>query len=181
MSDTTFEPAALPPVVLYTLTQADYDQMAKAASDRFSRWLSRYAFWPLVLANLALGALLLQPVVSGERSLEWIDTANLLFAGLMLVARYVFMPWMRRWTLGRLKLAGRDYRIVFHEADIELTAGGLSSRVVRSEIGSFTETERYFFFWINRLQAVIVPKRAIDEAGEAAFRAYAATSNWKKR
>ncbi|MCD2178334.1 YcxB family protein [Rhizobium sp. C1] len=181
MSDTTFEPAALPPVVLYTLTQADYDEMAKAASDRLSRWLYRYAFWPLFLANLGLGALFLQPVLSGERSLEWIDIANLLFAFLMLAGRYVFIPWMRRWTLGRLKLAGRDYRIVFGEDDIELTAGGLSSRVVRSEIGSFTETERHFFFWINRLQAVIVPKRAIDEAGEAAFRTYAATSNWEKR
>ena len=181
MSDTKFEPAALPPVVLYTLTQTDYDQMAKSASDGFSRWLSRYAFWPLVLANLGLGALLLQPVLSGERSFDWIDAANLLIALMMLLARYVFMPWMRRFTFRRLKLAGRDYRIVFHEDDIELTAGGLSSRVVRSEIGSFTETEQYFFFWINRLQAVIVPKRAIDEAGAVAFRAYATASNWQKR
>ncbi len=155
--------------------------MAKAASDRFSRWLSRYAFWPRVLANLALGALLLQPVVSGERSLEWIDTANLLFAGLMLVARYVFMPWMRRWTLGRLKLAGRDYRIVFHEADHRVDGGRpvFTRGAVRNR--QFHGDGTVFLLLDQPLQAVIVPKRAIDEAGEAAFRAYAATSNWKKR
>lgn len=181
MSDTTFEPAALPPVVSYKLAQADYNAMCDAAGGVGNRLTYRYAFWPAFLFNLACGVWAIGPVLAGKRHFHWIYLANLALAFLLLAWRYGFRPWMRRWSLRNLKLEGRDYRIAFQDADVVLSAGGLSSSVQRSEIASYSETGDYFFFWINRFQAVIVPKRAIDQVGQASLRAYAAASNWKKR
>ena len=181
MSDTTFEPAALPPVVFYKLTQADYNEMCEAAGGVVNRLTYRYAFWPAILFNLAAGAWAIGPVLAGKRDFRWIYVVNFALAFVLLAWRHGFRPWMRRWSLRNLKLEGRDYKIAFQDADVVLSAGGLTSSIQHSEIASYTETGDYFFFWINRFQAVIVPKRAIDQEGQASLRAYAIASNWKKR
>ena len=182
MSETAIEPAALPPVIRYTLAQADYDAMIQAASDRFSRWLSRWVFWPLIAVSCVLSAWPLWRVAAGELTFHPAYVLNLAIAVLMLAGRYAFVPWMRRFALQRTRLKGRQYEVVFGTNAITLAAGGLSSTIALSEVLGFTETTDYFFFWVNRSQAVIVPKRAIETPdGEVAFRRYASDAQWKER
>lgn len=182
MSETEGEPAAMPPVIRYTLVQADYDAMMSAASDRFSRWLSRWLFWPLIVISCAISAWPLWRVAAGDLTFHPAYILNLLIAGLMLAGRYVVVPWMRRWALRETRLAGRQYEIGFGATAITLSAGGLSSNVNISEVIGFTETADYFFFWVNRLQAVIIPRRAIETPdGEAALRRYVLDAKWKER
>ncbi|WP_377291592.1 YcxB family protein [Rhizobium sp. SG2393] len=182
MSETAERPAALPPVIRYVLTQADYNAMAEAARGPRDRWVGKWLFWPLVAANVVLSAWFLWPILQGDRPFDIGALGNLAIAALLLAWRFLLVPAIWRSALRRLNLEGRSYEITFADEAIALDAGGLSSRVSRSEISAYTETEAYFLLWINKAQAVIVPKRALNTPeGEDALRAYMAAAKWKKR
>ncbi len=182
MSETTEKPAALPPVIRYVLTQADYDAMADAARSAHDRWVGKWLFWPVLAGNAGLSAWFLWPILQGDRAFDIGAIGNLAIAFFFLGWRYLLVPAVRRATLRRLNLEGRTYEINFGDEAITMEAGGLSSRISRSEITAYTETEAYVLLWINKAQAVIVPKRALNTPeGEDALRAYVAAAKWKKR
>ncbi|NTE85015.1 YcxB family protein [Agrobacterium rubi] len=182
MSNTPTEPAAALPVLSYVLTEEDYNAMADAGYGRATRFLNRWMFWPFAILNVGFSAWFIGNAIEAGRPFEMAHMWNGAIAVLMILLRFCFVPWMRRWHLRQSKLAGRNYEIRFVEYDVEMSAGGLFSRINCSEILSYSETEDYFFFWINRFQAIIAPKRAINTPqGEAALRAYVADAKWKKR
>ncbi len=182
MSDAFTELAAEPPVLSYVLTEKDYNAMADAGRSRATRYLNQWAFWPFVILNVGFSAWFIGKAIQADRPVELAYVFNGAIAVLMVLGRFCFVPWMRRWHIRQSKLDGRSYEIRFGQDGVEMSAGGLFSRINRSEVLNYSETEDYFFFWINRFQAIIAPKRAIDTPqGEAALRAYVADAKWKKR
>lgn len=182
MPDEAMELAVEPPVLSYIMTDKDYYAMADAGRGQVLEFLSRWTFWPLAIANAGISAWFVERALRKGIALDVAFFWNGAIAAVMIVGRYAAVPLMRRWYLRQSRLEGRRYEVRFEKDAIELSAGGLSSRIDRSEILAYRETEDYFFFWINRFQAIIAPKRAINTPkGEDALRAYAADAKWKKR
>lgn len=182
MSDEAMELAVEPPVLSYIMTDNDYYAMLDAGRSRALQFLYRWTFWPVAIANVGFTAWFVGRALRAGIALEAALFWNSAIAAVMIVGRYGLVPMVRRWYLRQSRLEGRRYEVRFEKNAIEVSAGGLSSRVDSSEILAYRETEDYFFFWINRFQAIIAPKRAINTPkGEDVLRAYAADAKWKKR
>lgn len=158
----------------YILTLADYAAMSEASAGRVSQWLSRWAFWPLVLVNAAMGTVLIYHNWN-KGAFDWAFVFNLAIAAALLLARYFLKPLLLRWTFKQTRLGGRNTTVSFGADSVELSATGLSSTIHRNEIERFNESPGHFFFWFNPRQAIIVPKRAVQTEDAAdALRAYGA-------
>ena len=180
MSDLKEDGAAL--TVHYTLTLGDYRAMVAAGQDRASRWLSRWAFWPLVIVNMIFGFVILIDRIEANDPLGWTSWFNVAIAALLLLARYVAKPIWLHYAFKTTRLGGRDYKVMLGQEAVVLKAGGICSTLSLDEIIGVQETADHFFFWFNKRQAVIVPKRALDGAeDDGAIRHYIQTHHWELR
>jgi hypothetical protein len=164
----------------YELRFADYDAMCRAGEDKLSRWLVRWAFWPLVVFNIVIGIVVLIDRLEANEPLGWPGWFNLLIVAALLTGRFIIVPLLRRYAFKSTRLGGRDYSVTLAEDAVLLEAGDISSRIGVAEIIGASETKTHFFVWFNKRQAAIIPKRAIDEPhDDADVWRYVVANGWK--
>lgn len=167
MSEVNPDAAQRPLSFEYVLTFADYNTMAHHAQGRFSLWVSKWVFWPLVVINAASGTFLLYVTISDGEPVGWASLFGLGVVAVMIVGRYLIVPMLRKWHFNQTRLGGRDTRVTLGDEKISISARGLSSAIAVTEVLRLQELPTHFLFWINVRQAIIIPKRALNGPGDA--------------
>jgi hypothetical protein len=148
--------AEAPVELVYTL---NVDDLAAFSRMRIRRRRGRWepAFYLAMTAGaFAYGAWAL---VSGPR---WSAGVIALGLGVLLLAtRFVFGPFALRSRFRQLRLGEHPIRLTADAETLRLTGGADENRTAWSALKRIDRTEDHYFFWINNLQAIIVPLRAI--------------------
>jgi len=153
--------AEAPVEVVYTL---DVDDLTAFSRMRARRRLGRWE--PVVYLAVAAAAFAygIWALVSGPR---WSAGLIALALGvLMLATRFVFSPFALRSRFRQLGLGEHPIRLTADAETLRLAGGEGESRTAWSAFRRIDRTEDHYFFWINKLQAIIVPMRAIGNEVE---------------
>ncbi|MEL7272283.1 MAG: YcxB family protein [Pseudomonadota bacterium] len=150
----------------YTMEPSDLTAMLKdKETHRFLR-VKRWAFIVLMLYMAGAAAFGLYAVVTGLKS-----GSMLLLIGL---AALILMP-LFRWgqpllsaSLFFRKLDLKDKEITTHidASGIRSEAKGVTSQFQWDSVLKVTRGPEHFFLWVNKVQAIILPLRAIAEQDE---------------
>ncbi|WP_198008664.1 YcxB family protein [Ahrensia sp. R2A130] len=90
------------------------------------------------------------------------------------LARMVLPKYFARFYHRKLALHGTAIETKFAPSGIHSAGGGISSDMEWRTVIKLTRTPRHFFFWVNKVQAIIIPLRTMpDEADQQALWALA--------
>ncbi|MDZ7824012.1 MAG: YcxB family protein [Ahrensia sp.] len=121
--------------------------------------------WAVALINIGATALFL----SFDGSLfgyEWLSYVNGFVGFGILFLSYVLRPIQVRRHYKMNGISKFEYQWSADETEIRSEREGLRSQFNWTSLYLATETKEHFFFWINKIQAVVLPKRALKNESE---------------
>ncbi len=86
----------------------------------------------------------------------------------MLSSRYVMMPIYYRWYFKRSNFDD-ETTLLFAEDGIFAKSIAIESRLSGHSIVALERTKDHYFIWISKVQAIIIPRRFIDQDLEPKF------------
>lgn len=147
----------------FELTFDDYNAIhLNQPRNRIKGWRAHAIVIVMALLNIGLSlwfAFGFDGPLFGIEAFNWVNA--LLGLGLLFLS-YVVRPIVTRRHYAATGYKGTK---ISFEADAEAMRSsreGLASEIRWDGLVAWSETDDRFFFWINKLQAVIVPKHALD-------------------
>jgi uncharacterized membrane protein YcjF (UPF0283 family) len=149
----------------YTPQFSDYNALCDAVSSPRARLWELVIMWFVVLTNLALMAfaiIVFDDLTHPWRYLGW----SLGVITLILLGHYVGRPMVRKWNFNRLEIGKHPVRMQIDGATIETENALMSAKLNWDAVQRVTKTETHLLLWLNKLQALIVPFAALENAGD---------------
>lgn len=147
----------------FTITFDDYNAMIlNQPSNRLVGWKAHALILAMAGVNIAASAVFL----SFERApfgYGWISYVNGALGVFVLAMSYGLRPLLLRRHYAAAALRDNPLRFEADETSMRSSRKGLRSEFDWPDLLCWSETEKHLFFWINKIQAVIVPKRALTE------------------
>ncbi|MEN0040197.1 MAG: YcxB family protein [Pseudomonadota bacterium] len=82
------------------------------------------------------------------------------------LAKWVLPIYVARFYHRKLALHGTAIETTFMPSGMQSTGGGISSDLAWSTVIKTTRTPTHFFFWINKVQAIIIPLRTLPSEAD---------------
>jgi len=142
-------------VLEYALDFSDYAAMVRESRPAGSRIAREVVVWLLIAFNVAFFT-----AGVGRDPLAWGSGA---IAILIFAWRFGIEPWMARSHFTKMELGGKKGVMRFAEARIRLSVASLSSEIGWDAVQRISRTPHQLFFWISKVQAVIVPRRVLRD------------------
>jgi hypothetical protein len=139
-------------------------------------WVSPYVvvsalYVVLVAAGFAWDGVPVSRLLEGQNLL-------MLLAGMLVVIAivaaidFVFLYWLYRLVFRRYALANREITITLEDDRIKWSSGAFAGECAWSGIKRMVETKDRLFLFISKVEAIVLPRRAV--ASDAEFRSIAA-------
>lgn len=151
----------------YQLTAADLAAMAvDRETHRFHR-TKTIAFWTMM-------ALFFCAFAFGIYSM-WLGSKGAVPLTMVGAASLVVIPLLRKWQpilsakfmFKRLGLEGKNLVTTFSEDEITSASDDIFSTIAWSSIIKITRSNTHYFFWMNKVQAFIIPLNLISDDATA--------------
>lgn len=146
----------------FTITYDDCQAMLLAQPrNKLKGWKAHAFIIAAALVNIGFSAFIVNRFDGTLFGWNWVSYVNAFLGFGILLMSYVLRPIFQR----------RHYRAAgLHDQLLEFTADakgihsareGLRTEFDWDKLVVWSESDRHFFFWINQIQAFIVPKRAL--------------------
>ncbi len=147
---------------IYSFDEYSAINRARRHQGRFAI-LRNWLFWGLVLANVAVSLGYIHAFIQGRASFSWLMFANLSIAMAIVAYRHVLQPLLLRRYYSQQMLDGKDIQLRVSENGIETITDNVAGQYGwRGFIGA-NEEAGHFIIWVNRMQAICIPKRAFSD------------------
>lgn len=145
-------------VLEYELDFSDYAAMVRESRPAASRIAREVVIWLLLAFNVAffVAGVGRDPLARGSGAI----------AILIVAWRFGNEPWMARRHFAKMEMGGKKGVVRFAEAGIQLSFGSISTDIGWDAVQRISRAPHQLFFWISKLQAVIVPLRVFQESGQ---------------
>lgn len=153
--------ADAPVEIVYTLHVDDVVAFSRMrAQRRYGRWEPAF-YLVITAAAFAYG---IWAFVSGPR---WPAVLVALGLGaLLLASRFVYGPFVIRTRFRQLRLGEHPLRLTADAKTLRLESGESRIETAWAALKRIDRSEDHYFFWINNLNSIIVPLRAIATEDE---------------
>jgi len=126
-------------------------------------WLRNWLFWGLVIANLALTLWLIVISWQYQAPLEWWKFTNLAIAFAALAYRYILLPYWLHWYYKQQMMDGKNIQLIVAEQGIDTATDSITGQYAWPGFIGTSEEPQHFVIWVNKVQAVCIPKRAFRD------------------
>lgn len=150
----------VPVEAVFTLMPEDIAALQSQNGLRGRSWWAPL-FWVVVAGSIAIG---LWRMVNDQSF-----GLALVVLGIFMLAERLFLgSRVDNWQLRRMRLADGPTRLTADEDGLRLVNPVADTRLSWKNIVRMQRTDSHYFFWVNKMHAVIVPLRALDaEAARA--------------
>lgn len=149
--------------VRYRISLSDYNAMCHviARKKRFYRTRD-VLFWLLVVANIAIPVWLLSALTTNQIKAQWMTLLlpNFAIAVGLIVFRYLLVPYVQRYTFNKQELSKNEVWLEVGKQGLRAKWAGIDSKYSWDSIQDIDYAPHHLFFWINKMQAIILPLRA---------------------
>jgi len=122
--------------------------------------LRQFLFWGLVIANLSLSLWLMYLSYRFQTSFGWLMFANPAIAIAAVAYRYVFLPyWVRRYYNMQM-LEGKKTEVNIVDEGVKTMTDNVTGQYNWLAFIGACEEPEHFVIWVNKAQALCIPKRA---------------------
>ena len=150
----------------FLIGQKDYDEIFKARSRGLKGTPAHVILIGAALLNIGYSIWLVSyhpQGVIGAPFWYWINAA----VGIaLLVLSYYIGPMVRRRQYRMLRFEGVSHAFRADAHGLKMQREGMTTEASWSGLVGYTETPEHFFFWFNRQQGFILPKRALGEPAD---------------
>lgn len=149
----------------FTYRLEDYTAMVAARKRHkpLKFWINTVFYWGMVIINLVAGCDRLYRMLMQGETLQLVDFANLLIAFALLFGRYVIMPWLISSAVSKQNMIATPFAYTLDENGIGINAPEINHLVQWQSVKRVDQTKTHIFFWVNTVNAVTLPFRAIRD------------------
>lgn len=139
----------------YVFRFSDY----QAIISGLSRWGTRkLRLWLLTLAILANYVIALVIMLTSDSAPDYAHAwPSALFATVMLIWIFLFVPWLHKRNYRKLKLDGKEMHIAIDDSGLTTAQQGIEGKFQWSAFTRFSRSPSHALLWINKLQALVIP------------------------
>ncbi|VAW23042.1 hypothetical protein MNBD_ALPHA11-1736 [hydrothermal vent metagenome] len=144
---------------IYSFAEYKAINLARQHRAKFTQ-VRNWLYWGLVIANIAVSLRYIYIFYQGQVSFSWLMLANLGVAIAIVAYRYIFLPFLVRRYFSQQMLKGKTIKVHVTEQGIETVTDNISGQYGWKIFIGANEEPDHFVIWVNKLQAISIPKYA---------------------
>ena len=146
----------------YEITLGDYRAMIEAQPRGLLRGRYRHGFVFLAgMLNVGLSMWFVFGSHAPWYQAPWASYLNAVLGIGLILFSFAWSPFILRRHYRLIGYAGKPHSFEGARSMFKVARDGLQSQLTWDGLIAYSDTPDHFFFWINRAQAVILPKRAL--------------------
>jgi len=147
---------------IYSFSEYKALERARQLRKKFQT-LRNYLFWGLVSANVLIFLWFVYLSYQFQVSFGWLMFVNLAIAIAALAWRYIFLPYFLQRYYSMQMLEGKKIQVNIDDSGIDTVTDNATGHYNWSGFIGADEEPEHFVIWVNNVQAISIPKRALDE------------------